>query len=154
MDMIIVSRLLRSHCVKGGSLHTDIFSLWTLVWWLITTGYGWCFGQRLIAIKQNIQIIKVKVDIPNQLEQYSMQIKDGTKKYISTTNPEKSNWVRYIRPAPTRKQRNVSSVFKDDSVYFVACRNITKGDEILYWMDDPDLLWTKKKGEKKSKSFC
>ena len=79
---------------------------------------------------------------------------DGSKKYISTTNPEKSNWVRYIRPAPTRKQRNVSSVFKDDSMYFVACRNITKGDEILYWMDDPDLLWTKKKGEKKSTSFC
>ena len=79
---------------------------------------------------------------------------DGSKKYISTTNPEKSNWVRYIRPAPTRKQRNVSSVFKDDSVYFVACRNIAKGDEILYWMDDPDLLWTKKKGEKKSTSFC
>ena len=78
-------------------------------------------------------------------------MRDGTKKYVSTTNPEKSNWVRYIRPAPTRKQRNVAAVYKDDQLYFITSRNISKGEEILYWMDDPDLLWTKKKCEKKSK---
>ena len=72
---------------------------------------------------------------------------NGTRKYVSTTNPEKSNWVRYIRPAPTRKQRNVAAIYKDDNLYFVSCRNITKGEEIFYWMDDPDLLWTKKKCE-------
>ena len=78
-------------------------------------------------------------------------ISNGTKKYISTSNPEKSNWVRYIRPAPTRKQRNVAVVYKDDQLYFITCRNISKGEEILYWTDDPDLLWTKKKSDKKSK---
>ena len=76
---------------------------------------------------------------------------NGTRKYISTSNPEKSNWVRYIRPAPARKQRNVAAVYKDDQLFFITCRNISKGEEILYWMDDPDLLWTKKKCEKKSK---
>ena len=76
---------------------------------------------------------------------------NGTKKYVSTTNPEKSNWVRYIRPAPTRKQRNVAAVYKDEQLYFICSRNISKGEEILYWMDDPDLLWTKKKSDKKSK---
>ncbi len=59
--------------------------------------------------------------------------------------------MRYIRPAPTRKQRNVAAVFKDGNLYFVTCRNLQKGEEMLYWVDDPDLLWTKKKCDKKSK---
>ena len=75
---------------------------------------------------------------------------NGSRNYVSTTNPEKSNWVRYIRPAQTRKQRNVATIFKDDSLYFVSCRNISKGEEILYWTDDPELVWTKKKADKKS----
>ena len=70
---------------------------------------------------------------------------------MSTTNPEKSNWVRYIRPAPSRKERNVATVYKDDDcLYFVTCRDIPKGDELFYWTDDPGLMWTRKKSEKKS----
>ena len=66
-------------------------------------------------------------------------------------NPEKSNWLRYVRPAPTRRQRNVATVVKEDQLYFVTLRDLNEGDEILYWTDDPDLMWTKKRADKKSK---
>ncbi len=75
---------------------------------------------------------------------------DGRRLYVSTVNPEKSNWVRYLRPAPSRKQRNVAAVVKDDLLYFVTTRDLRKGEEVLYWIDDPDLMWTKKRAEKKS----
>ena len=72
--------------------------------------------------------------------------------YVSTVNPEKSNWLRYLRPAPSRKARNVAAVVRDDKMYFVTLRDIAAGEEILYWIDDPDLMWTKKRAEKKSMS--
>ena len=44
-------------------------------------------------------------------------------------------------------QKKEEGMYKDDSLYFVSCRDIPKGEEMFYWMDDPDLLWTKKKCE-------
>ena len=28
--------------------------------------------------------------------------KDSGRRFVTTANPEKSNWFRYVRPAPTR----------------------------------------------------
>jgi hypothetical protein len=69
---------------------------------------------------------------------------------VSTVNPEKSNWLRYLRPAPSRKMRNVAAVVKGDQMFFVTVKDMAKNEEILYWIDDPDLMWTKKRAEKKS----
>ena len=78
---------------------------------------------------------------------------DNRRLYLSTVNPEKSNWLRYLRPAQHRAARNVASVVrKVDSLYFVTVKDIAEGEELVYWMDDPDLMWTKKRAEKKSRS--
>ena len=76
---------------------------------------------------------------------------DHRKLYFSTVNPEKSNWLRYLRPATNRKQRNVAAIVKRDRLYFVTTRDLVEGEELLYWIDDPDLMWTKKRADKKSK---
>ena len=72
--------------------------------------------------------------------------------YVSTVNPEKSNWLRYMRPAPNRRARNVAAVVEGDQLYFVTLRDLKKDEEVLYWIDDPDLMWTKKRAEKKSRT--
>ena len=72
--------------------------------------------------------------------------------YVSTVNPEKSNWLRYMRPAPNRRARNVAAVVEGDQLYFVTLRDLKKDEEVLYWIDDPDLMWTKKRAEKKSRA--
>ena len=84
---------------------------------------------------------------------YSFQIltEDGRRLYVNTTNPEKSNWLRYVRPAPSREMRNVVTVHKNNELYFITSRDILKGEEILYWTDDPDMMWSKKRSEKSSK---
>ena len=100
-------------------------------------------------------------DVP---EDFSMKdlwqvfIPDGKRRFLSTVNPEKSNWLRYLRPAPTRKKRNLAAIViksQDDEykLYFVTTKKLEAGDELLYWMDDPDLMWTRKRAEKTSKAF-
>ena len=89
---------------------------------------------------------------------------NNRRRYVSTVNPEKSNWFRYLRPAPSRDQRNLAVVFRPPSgsatddedetqplLYFVSLKNIDAGEELLFWTDDPDLMWTRKRAEKKSK---
>lgn len=39
-------------------------------------------------------------------------------------------------------------------LYFVTVRDIAEGEELTYWIDDPDLMWTKKRAEKKSTAPC
>lgn len=78
---------------------------------------------------------------------------DDRRLYVSTVNPEKSNWLRYLRPAPNRKARNLAAVVREDKLYFVTTRDIHKDEEILYWIDDPDLMWTKKRAEKRSEDM-
>lgn len=85
-------------------------------------------------------------------ELWQVFTEDGRRLYLSTANPEKSNWLRYLRPAPHRKARNVAAVVKNtDRLHFVTIRKVAEGEELVYWMDDPDLMWTKKRAEKKSK---
>ncbi len=37
---------------------------------------------------------------------------DNRRLYLSTVNPEKSNWLRYLRPAQNRRERNVAAVVR------------------------------------------
>ncbi|XP_046398175.1 uncharacterized protein LOC124164980 [Ischnura elegans] len=55
---------------------------------------------------------------------------------LSTEDPTTSNWLRFIRPAPTREQRNVAPVTRGDRLYFVTTAPLQVGEELLYWPDE------------------
>ena len=102
-------------------------------------------------------------DVPEDFDMrdlWQVFTEDNRRLYLSTVNPEKSNWLRYLRPAPQRRARNVAAVVRQtDRLYFVTVREVAEGEELVYWMDDPDLMWTKKRAEKKSEEhqyhfFC
>ena len=77
---------------------------------------------------------------------------DGAKStYTSTENKNFSNWLRYIRPARNREQKNCVLQVHDGSIYFVTCRDLEPGAELLYWSNDSNSAWGKKKMEKTSK---
>lgn len=104
------------------------------------------------------QVIHVK-DIPDDCTMKEIyEIHDGQKSYfISTANKNESNWLRYIRPAPTRDQRNVVVVWMGQTdgnlseVYFVTCKDIADGCELFYWSDHLNSTWGRKKIDKMSK---
>ncbi|XP_060519982.1 uncharacterized protein LOC132698117 [Cylas formicarius] len=67
--------------------------------------------------------------------------------YVSTEDIEYSNWMKYVRPAPSRSEKNLSVICKENKIYFVSVKFITDGDELFYWQDSP-LSNSKKKLEK------
>lgn len=69
--------------------------------------------------------------------------------YMSTENLETSNWIKFIRPASVREDRNIAAISKENKLYFVTTKLINKGEELLYWQDDM-LKTHKKKMEKTS----
>lgn len=68
--------------------------------------------------------------------------------FISVLNPNSSNWLRYIRPAPRYEDRNTNLVCIDNRAYFVTCSDIAVGCELLYWSDECNTLWRKKQLDK------
>lgn len=94
-----------------------------------------------------------EVDMPDDCSmQFVMETYDGTRStYFSMEDKNKSNWFRYVRPAPTRDARNLIIVSTDTGVYFVTCKEIADGCELLYWSDDCNSAWGKKKISKMSK---
>lgn len=70
---------------------------------------------------------------------------------LSCDNPNTSNWLRYIRPAPNYDERNVNLVSIERQAFFVTCRDVKNGMELLYWSDDCNTMWRKKHTEKTSK---
>lgn len=122
------------------------------------TNNGWCVFAKE-EIKSHTQFGPLigkavrEVDIPedsNMKDLWEIQ----TERYhgfINTENVEESNWIRFVRPAPTRDERNVIVVCKNDELYLVAIKNLQIGDEILYWQDS-NVTSNKKKMEKTSKS--
>ena len=80
------------------------------------------------------------------------QVFTETEKYfISSADPRKSNWLRYIRPSPSRADRNLTVTVKDKQLYFLTITDIEEGRELLYWIDDPSDALKKKKIDKSCK---
>lgn len=69
---------------------------------------------------------------------------------LSCENPNTSNWLRYIRAAPSYEERNVNLVSIERQAFFVTCRDVKNGMELLYWSDDCNTMWRKKHTEKTS----
>jgi hypothetical protein len=78
---------------------------------------------------------------------------DKDRQYLSTFDPDGSNWLRYVRPAPAREQRNLAPIVRHGELYFVTVTEIVEGEELLYWSDDTATSWSKKKMEKTSRSL-
>lgn len=94
-----------------------------------------------------------EMDIPDDFSmRHIWEIESESKTYISTTNPLKSNWVRYMRPAETKDERSVAVIIENGKLYFVTTRNITSGDELTYWADSSSFTWTRK--NKTDKTNC
>lgn len=96
-----------------------------------------------------------EVDIPEECNMRDIfEINNGdSPTYINTENVEEANWMRFVRPSPTRELRNVTLISKDDSLYLVTVKRITVGEELLYWQDDVSSS-NKKKMEKTSCGGC
>ena len=69
------------------------------------------------------------------------------KAFISTKNPEKSNWLRYLRPAPIRKEKNLCTVYKNGLLFFVTTKKIAENQELLFWTDDQCITWNGQQSE-------
>ncbi|CAL4080601.1 unnamed protein product, partial [Meganyctiphanes norvegica] len=98
------------------------------------------------------------------------------KRYLSTVDPRRSNWTRYLRPAPDRDQANLVVVARpmheavDElsglglgalggglqagggvggvGVFLITTQDIQPGQELIFWAHDPTLAWSRKKMEK------
>ncbi|KAK2714246.1 uncharacterized protein LOC136039763 isoform X2 [Artemia franciscana] len=79
---------------------------------------------------------------------------ESGKHYVSILDPQRSNWFRYLRPAPTREERNLAAVVRGDLLYLLSIVELKDGDELLYWVDDPSPVWAKKKVDKLSCGGC
>lgn len=76
---------------------------------------------------------------------YFLQIdNNGKSVYISTTDPLKSNWIRYIRPAETKEKRSAAVIIKQGQIYLVTTQSIISGMELTYWVDSQSSAWTRK----------
>lgn len=88
-----------------------------------------------------------EMDIPDDFSMRHIWEIDNNGKsvYISTTDPLKSNWIRYLRPAETKEKRNVAMLTtKQGELHFVTTQNIISGMELTYWADSQSSTWTRK----------
>ena len=95
-----------------------------------------------------------EVDIPDDCQMnFIYETYDGQKyTFISVENNKTANWLRFVRPAENRDARNVLLVSIDRKPYFVTSSNIDSGCELLYWSEDCNSAWGRKKIDKTSKS--
>ena len=77
---------------------------------------------------------------------------DGCHVYVNSEDHNSSNWIRFVRPAPTRAARNLTAVSRSSELYLISSRAIKTGEELLYWQDDT-VNHNKKKMEKTSTCF-
>lgn len=102
-----------------------------------------------------VGVVTAETDIPDDCNMSLMfEIHDSILSksiYFNMENKQKSNWIRYLQPARARDQRNLTLVKVEDKIYFVSSMDINVGCELLYWSDDINSAWGKKKVEKTSK---
>ncbi|XP_068083662.1 uncharacterized protein [Anabrus simplex] len=97
-----------------------------------------------------------EMDIPDDFNMKDIWevFTDSERLYLSTADPSRSNWLRYLRPAPTREQRNLAPVARAGQLFFVTMLDLGKGEELMYWADDTTTTWSKKKMEKTNCGGC
>lgn len=93
-----------------------------------------------------------EVDISDDCNMsYIYESYDGAKStYFSTEDENTSNWLRFVRPAQVRDIRNVAMIEQDGNIYMVTTMDIEEGCEIIYWSDECNSAWKRKKINKLS----
>ncbi|XP_034241316.1 uncharacterized protein LOC117645328 [Thrips palmi] len=81
-------------------------------------------------------------------------LEDKTAIYLNTEDSQKSNWLKFMRPAPEKESRNITLVVRNKKLFFVSIVDISIGSELLYWADDHITSWSKKKILKSSCGGC
>jgi hypothetical protein len=113
------------------------------------------FIPKYTQIGPLVGVVTPEVDIPDDCNmQFLFEIHDSILAksiYYNVENRQKSNWIRYLQPARARDQRNLTLIKVEDKIYFVSCMDINVGCELLYWSDDINSAWGRKKIEKTSK---
>ena len=61
-------------------------------------------------------------------------IGDGS--FISTSNPEKCNWLRNLKPASSKEESNLNGFTKKGALFFTTYTEVQAGQEMLFWIDD------------------
>lgn len=92
-----------------------------------------------------------EVDIPEDFNMRDLWeiYSDKAPIYLNTEDYQESNWLRFIRPASNRENRNVAAVSTSKQLFFITTKEVLAGKELVYWQDDM-LTVTKKKMEKTS----
>lgn len=102
-----------------------------------------------------VGVVTPETEIPDDCTMaYIFEIHDSILSksiYFNMENKQKSNWIRFLQPARARDQRNLTMIKVEDKIYFVSSMDINAGCELLYWSDDVNSAWGKKKVEKTSK---
>ncbi|KAB0792661.1 hypothetical protein PPYR_14620 [Photinus pyralis] len=108
------------------------------------TQFGPLFGKTVKEVD-----ISEDFNMKHLWEIYS----DKSHIYVNTEDLNESNWIRFVRPAPTRDERNVTAISRNCELFLVSVKEIGAGQELLYWQDDV-LSTTKKKMEKTTCGGC
>jgi hypothetical protein len=92
------------------------------------------------------------MDIPDDFNMRDIwEIKSSNERYyLSTIDNDHANWLRFIRPAPNKEQRNVAALVRGNELYFVTVCALEPGTELLYWHEHSSSGWARKKMEKTS----
>ncbi|XP_021700312.1 uncharacterized protein LOC5576462 isoform X3 [Aedes aegypti] len=86
---------------------------------------------------------------------YIYETFDGTKStYINMENKNQANWLRYLRPARHRDQKNCVLKVRNEQIVFITCVDLEVGSELLYWSEESNSAWGKKKMEKTNCGGC
>lgn len=108
--------------------------------------------QRLGPL-QGLSVDESNISDDSTLENV-IEINDGYKSsYFNLDDDMKSNWLKYVRPAPSINDRNTVLVLDNEMVYYVTCKDIPSGAELLYWSDKCNSRWKKNLGGKTSECW-
>ena len=91
------------------------------------------------------------------LKCFIFQVRDDFGKLlhlIDGRNAFQSNWLRYVKCAQSLAEQNIKAVQYDNSIYYMASRDISIGDELLTWYGENSAKKMKLKGAKKSKPIA
>ena len=60
----------------------------------------------------------------------------GDGSFINTKDPEKCNWLRYLKPASQREERNLIGWSRKGLLFFVTSKDLKADEELKFWIDE------------------
>ncbi|XP_041352285.1 PR domain zinc finger protein 4-like [Gigantopelta aegis] len=75
---------------------------------------------------------------------------------LDISDEDESNWLMFVKPARNALEQNLVAFQKDEEIYFVTCKDIEPGQELLFWYakDYAKLLGLSPKPRRNGTSYC